>query len=143
MSLLTKDCASCAFAAVGRDTTVCQTCDAGTAYRNWKPKTPVTKAESPEPVIFTPGAITWLPEGVDPGGLLHPPALGALETQVGGGHYKKFAIQPAEFIEKNGLSFLEGCVVKRICRWKNKDGLQDLLKIKHEIDLLIAIHRLE
>lgn len=57
--------------------------------------------------------------------------------QIGGDHYRSLAIQPAEFIESNGLSFLEGCVVKRICRWRRKNGIEDLLKAKHEIDLLI------
>ena len=47
-------------------------------------------------------------------------------------------IQPVEFIMANDLGFLEGCIIKRICRYENKDGVQDLLKIKHEIDLLIA-----
>ena len=59
------------------------------------------------------------------------------ERQIGGTHYKKFAIQPAVFNEANGLSFLEGCIVKRICRWRDKGGLEDLEKIKHEVDLLI------
>lgn len=62
-----------------------------------------------------------------------------LERQIGGSHYKKFKIQPAEFNEVNGLSFLEGCIVKRICRWRDKGGVQDLEKIKHEVDLLIEL----
>ena len=61
-------------------------------------------------------------------------------TQIGGSHYKDFAIQPAEFITKNKLSFLEGCVVKRICRKKNR--LEDLQKAKHEIDLIIKLEGL-
>jgi Protein of unknwon function (DUF3310) len=63
----------------------------------------------------------------------------ALATQVAGSHYKDMAIQPVEFIHANKLPFLEGCIVKRICRWRNKDGIQDLLKIKHEVDLLIQL----
>ena len=64
----------------------------------------------------------------------------ALENQVGGDHYKQLAIQPIEFIAKNNLNFLEGCVVKRICRYQNsKHALQDLEKIKHEIDLIIEL----
>jgi hypothetical protein len=62
-----------------------------------------------------------------------------LEMQVGGSHYKEFAIQPVEFITRNNLGFLEGCIIKRICRWKGKDGIQDLEKIKHEVDLLIKL----
>ncbi len=63
----------------------------------------------------------------------------ALEKQVGGNHYAKMKIQPAEFIHMNGLGFLEGCIVKRICRWRDKDGIKDLEKIKHEVDLLIEL----
>ena len=63
----------------------------------------------------------------------------ALNTQIGGEHYKKHAIQPVEFITKNALGFLEGCVIKRICRYEDKNGLEDLKKAKHEIDLLIEL----
>lgn len=70
-----------------------------------------------------------------------PPAPSALDVQVGGGHYKKMKIQPVEYITQNGLGFLEGCIVKRITRWRDKDGIQDLEKIKHEVDLLIEMER--
>lgn len=65
--------------------------------------------------------------------------MNALEKQVRGNHYKEFKIQPIEFIVKNKLSFLQGCIIKRICRYKLKDGIQDLEKIKHEVDLLIEL----
>jgi hypothetical protein len=48
-----------------------------------------------------------------------------------------------QYIHANKLGFLEGCIVKRITRWRDKDGLKDLLKIKHEIDLLIELEGLE
>lgn len=64
---------------------------------------------------------------------------GALDRQVGGSHYKDFKIQPVEFIHANNLGFLEGCIIKRICRWRAKDGIRDLEKIKHEVDLLIQL----
>lgn len=67
-----------------------------------------------------------------------PPAS-ALDRQEGGSHYKDFAIQPAEFIHANKLAFLEGCVIKRMCRWRNKDGVKDLRKAIHEILLLIEL----
>jgi hypothetical protein len=65
----------------------------------------------------------------------------ALDVQVGGGHYKKRAIQPVEYIHANKLNFLEGCVVKRITRWRDKNGIEDLEKIKHEVDLLITLEK--
>ena len=61
----------------------------------------------------------------------------ALSVQIGGKHYKGYAIQPIEFIEKNHLSFSQGSVIKYICRYKDKNGLQDLLKARHFIDLII------
>jgi Protein of unknwon function (DUF3310) len=64
-----------------------------------------------------------------------------LDVQVGGGHYKGKAIQPVEFISANNLNFLEGCIVKRITRWRDKNGIEDLQKIKHEVDLLIAMEQ--
>lgn len=64
-----------------------------------------------------------------------------LDVQVGGGHYKGKAIQPVEYISANGLNFLEGCIVKRITRWRDKNGIEDLEKIKHEVDLLIAMEK--
>lgn len=64
-----------------------------------------------------------------------------LDRQVGGGHYKDFPIQPAEFVTLNRIGFLEGCVIKRVCRWRAKDGLQDLYKAIHELELLIEIEK--
>jgi len=69
--------------------------------------------------------------------------VSALDVQVGGGHYKEKGIQPVQYIHANKLNFLEGCIVKRITRWRDKNGLEDLLKIKHEIDLLIELEGLE
>jgi hypothetical protein len=63
--------------------------------------------------------------------------MSALQQQIGGGHYKEFPIQPVEFITRNKIGFLEGCVIKRVCRWRAKDGLQDLRKAIHELELLI------
>lgn len=61
------------------------------------------------------------------------------DKQEGGDHYKGMAIQPVEFIEKNDLSFLEGCIIKRICRYDRKNGVEDLKKAIHEIELLIKL----
>jgi len=67
----------------------------------------------------------------------------ALSRQEGGGHYKNLAIQPVEFIHANDLSFLEGCVIKRICRWRSKNGIEDLRKAIHEIELMIELEERE
>lgn len=47
------------------------------------------------------------------------------------------AIQPWEIIERNGLDFFEGNVIKYVMRYKTKHGLEDLLKAKHYIEYLI------
>ena len=68
--------------------------------------------------------------------------MSALDIQVAGGHYKNKKIQPVTYIHANNLGFLEGCIVKRITRWRDKPAeyrFQDLEKIKHEIDLLIEL----
>ena len=62
-----------------------------------------------------------------------------LSKQVGGGHYKKYKIQPIEFIHANDLPFIEGNIVKYITRWRDKGGVETLNKIKHYVDLLIEL----
>jgi hypothetical protein len=75
---------------------------------------------------------------------MEPKKDSPLQKQTGGTHYKNMAIQPAEYAEKNGLSLLEGNVVKYITRWKLKgQPLSDLEKAKHCIDLLIEIHKVK
>jgi hypothetical protein len=59
------------------------------------------------------------------------------KKQVGGSHYKKYKIQPVEFIVKNNIGFVEGNIIKYVLRFKEKGGVQDLEKAKHYIELLI------
>lgn len=68
--------------------------------------------------------------------------MSALDNQVGGDHYKSFVIQPVEFITTNNIGFLQGCIIKRVCRFDKPGGkgIQDLEKIKHEVDLLIELN---
>ena len=63
----------------------------------------------------------------------------ALSQQVGGSHYKNMTIQPVEFIERNNLGFCVGNIIKYVCRYKDKNGIEDLKKARHYIDLLIEI----
>ena len=59
------------------------------------------------------------------------------ETQVGGTHYSKNAIQVWDFIVANNIGYLEGNIIKYVCRYQDKNGLQDLLKARHYLDKLI------
>ena len=61
-------------------------------------------------------------------------------VQIGGTHYKDFAIQPVEFITRNNIAFLPGCVIKRMCRYDKKGvPISDLRKARHEIDLILQL----
>ncbi len=60
------------------------------------------------------------------------------KEQVGGGHYKSMKIQPIEFILGNELGFCEGNIIKYTCRYKQKGGVEDLKKVIHYAELLIA-----
>ena len=61
----------------------------------------------------------------------------ALKTQVGGDHYRALRIQPVEYIWGNNIPFIEGSVIKYVTRWRSKNGIEDLKKARHFIDLLI------
>lgn len=79
-----------------------------------------------------PGSITFVEE---------QPNMSALNTQVGGSHYKDFAIQPVEYIHKNKIPFIEGCAIKYLTRWRDKGGVEDLKKARHFIDMLIEMEQ--
>lgn len=60
----------------------------------------------------------------------------AWDKQVGGEHYKQYAIQPAKFALANGLDYAQSNAIKYIVRHKDKNGVQDLDKAIHYIELL-------
>lgn len=62
-----------------------------------------------------------------------------LDKQVGGSHYKDKGIQPIIYTHANNLGFCEGNVVKYVTRWRDKNGIADLEKAKHYIELLIEL----
>ena len=63
----------------------------------------------------------------------------ATERQIGGKHYKSFKIQPIEFITKNKLSFIQGNIIKYVCRFDKKNGNEDIDKAIHYCELLKEI----
>lgn len=66
-----------------------------------------------------------------------PPAQSAFKSQVGGGHYKDMAIQPFEFSMANKLDPMQHTIVKYVTRFRAKNGVEDLKKARHTLDLLI------
>ena len=59
------------------------------------------------------------------------------KKQVGGNHYKKYKLQPSQFVTDNKFLYPEGCVIKYVVRHQDKGGKQDLEKAKHMIDMII------
>ncbi len=60
------------------------------------------------------------------------------KKQEGGTHYKDMKIQPIDFIVDNNIPFIEGNVIKYVCRWRAKNGIEDLKKAIHYLEILIS-----
>ena len=60
----------------------------------------------------------------------------ASDRQIGGDHYLGMAIQPSEYIYRNGLDWLQGNVIKYVSRHKVKGGLADIEKAIHYLELI-------
>jgi hypothetical protein len=57
--------------------------------------------------------------------------------QVGGTHYRTGSLQPWDFIIRHYESrFLEGSVIKYLCRWREKEGEASLLKAEQHLQKL-------
>lgn len=61
----------------------------------------------------------------------------ALDYQVDGSHYKDMKIQVVEYCMANEIPYMEGNVIKYVSRWRSKNGITDLKKARHYLDLLI------
>ena len=62
--------------------------------------------------------------------------MSALDVQISGDHYKNMKIQPVEFITANNIPFLEGNVIKYVSRHASKNGLADIEKAIHYLELI-------
>ena len=60
------------------------------------------------------------------------------DRQIGGRHYKGYAISPYDFISQNKLNFFQGVCIKYLVRYLEKGGEEDLQKVKHYCDLEIS-----
>ncbi len=56
------------------------------------------------------------------------------DKQVAGNHYKSKGYQPWDFICDIELHYLLACAVKYVCRWRDKNGVQDLHKSVHYLE---------
>lgn len=65
----------------------------------------------------------------------------SLNTQIGGDHYTKLKIQPMEYSMANGLDACQHTIIKYVTRFRNKNGLEDLKKARHTLDMLIEFEQ--
>lgn len=68
----------------------------------------------------------------------------ANDTQIGGDHYRKHKIQPWDaYLEWLGeeafIGYLRGNIFSYLIRYKDKGGVDDLKKARHDLDRLIEI----
>jgi hypothetical protein len=61
------------------------------------------------------------------------------DEQVGGRHYIEKSIQPWDYIIANKMGYLEGNIIKYVTRYKEKNGVEDLIKAAHYLDKLIKV----
>ena len=67
--------------------------------------------------------------------------MSELDKQVAGSHYQNYVIQPLEFITKNKLSYIQGNIIKYVVRYEQKNGIEDLDKAIHYINILKEVSR--
>jgi hypothetical protein len=63
----------------------------------------------------------------------------ALDTQIGGDHYKYMKIQPIEYSMANNMNACQHTAIKYVTRYKTKSGRLDLEKAIHCIQMLIEL----
>jgi hypothetical protein len=61
----------------------------------------------------------------------------AFGRQIAGNHYSKLKIQPMEYNLANKLNYGQANAIKYVTRYKDKNGIEDLKKAIHCIQLLI------
>ena len=54
-------------------------------------------------------------------------------------YYGDYVIKPIDFIVNNDIPFSEGCIIKYVVRWRQKNGVEDLKKAKVYLDKLIEL----
>ena len=63
--------------------------------------------------------------------------MSVTDIQHGGSHYGQGSIQPIQFIHANNLNFFEGNVIKYTTRHRNKNGVEDLKKAIHYLQMIL------
>lgn len=92
----------------------CNTCQTREHYRNWVQKDEDVSDQSIQVALAIEGDV-----------VNHP------------SHYTQGNIEVIDFIEDQDLGYHAGNVVKYVCRYRHKNGLEDLKKARWYIDRLI------
>lgn len=66
--------------------------------------------------------------------------MNPLDVQIGGHHYKQYAIQPVELYNSFNLGFGEANCIKYSMRHMQKNKVEDLEKVIHYTQLMIKFH---
>lgn len=61
----------------------------------------------------------------------------SFDEQVGGSHYKGYLIQPAIFHIANDIRGPQQAIIDYVLRYREKNGVEDLEKAKHWLQMLI------
>lgn len=61
------------------------------------------------------------------------------QRQVGGDHYHLSPVQHWDMAWVLKLDYFQGQITKYVCRWRDKNGLEDLEKAKHFLDKYIEL----
>lgn len=66
--------------------------------------------------------------------------IGELEDKIKPNHYKSDN-DVIKFCLDNGMGFAEGNILKYVRRWREKNGIEDLLKAKEYLNRLIENYK--
>ena len=66
--------------------------------------------------------------------------MSANDRQVAGNHYKS-KIQHWDYVVANDLDYFQAQITKYVARWKNKNGMDDLLKAQHFLEKYIELNQ--
>jgi hypothetical protein len=64
--------------------------------------------------------------------------------QVGGVHYRAHGrsdLQHWDVVAIFGLDYFQGCITKYLFRWRDKNGVEDLIKARHYLDKYIELQQ--
>jgi len=65
----------------------------------------------------------------------------ANDMQVGGQHYRGVKIQHWDIVDMHRLDYFQGQITKYVMRWRDKGGMQDLLKAQHFLAKYIELQK--